>query len=272
MKRLISILISIMMMFLMMLCASCASFHNGMKGSMMDRAMGEEAGEAKKLIARGQYREAIDELSMLLELNSKDAASRFLRGLAYQKLEDYPSAVSDYQALLSLPLADPSLVAKAHYNLAMMDAFKLGEASQALRHFNQFLSLEIDHPQALQVAQIMMSLDHAEIDLDPNFQAMIDAAMHAGDDNATHKQLLLAAEAVPQSPIPYYLLAKSYAQLGERKKAEQYLQEGLTRRPTCAPCHALLADLLGSHDVAAARIHRQKARWFGGGITQALEK
>jgi tetratricopeptide (TPR) repeat protein len=81
----------------------------------------EDVAEHRESIKYGNLPDAIGELSMLLQMDPKNSDARFLRAVAYQKLEHYSKAIDDYNQILKY---DPNHI-KAHYNLA-----------QAYRHIN----------------------------------------------------------------------------------------------------------------------------------------
>lgn len=191
---------------------------------------------AKQMIRNGQRRQAIDELTMLIEMNPKDTAARFLRGVAYQGLEEYSLAIADYEKVLKTN----SRHEKAHYNLGMIYAFKLNDPKGALNHFDQFLSLEPNHPESYPVAKIMCSLDQ------PSSQS----------------------EGNPEqdSPLPSYLLAKDLDQAGKDEEAIRSYRKAIEIRPTCIPCRTSLGELLiRKKKNKEGEIQLMKAKLFGPG-------
>jgi len=200
--------------------SGCASPHKAV-GRI---AFQEDLREAQKLIARGHRRQAIDELTLLLEVDPKNEEVRLARAVAYQGLEEFPRAVGDYEAVLEKNPNSP----KAHYNLGMIFAFKTGEPQKALEHFDRFLTLAPRHPEAFSAAKIMHSLDRS-----------------TGD------------------PVGPYLRAQSLEESGREQEAILLYQEALKARPTCAPCQAALGRLLIKNKRGReGEIHLMKAGLF----------
>src|ERR1043166_1800063 len=106
------------------------------KNALVPVAYQYELEDARRLIDHNKNSQAIEQLTLLIQISPKEPEAIFLRGLAYQKLERLEKAVSDYQAVLKL---NPDHL-KAHYNLGMIYAFKLNDRKLALDHFDRFLT------------------------------------------------------------------------------------------------------------------------------------
>lgn len=212
--------------------------------------------ESERMIQTGQRRLAVDELSMLIEIDPQNEQARLLRGIAYQGLEEYQLAIQDYEAVLKKnPAAE-----KAHYNLGMIYAFKINEVSKALDHFDQFLSLQPDHSKAYAVAKIMRSIEDQGIEPLPDG---FDQILEISDLTERRQQLQEAASRFPSSPLPHYFIGKSYEQEGDLAKAIESYETALKIRPTSGAAHRSLANLLLKKGrKGESKIHQTKASLF----------
>lgn len=245
---------------LVVLSTSCVS----MRGvNPVNRAFGEEVGEGVKLVQTGHYRQAIDELTMLLAMDPKNEEARITRAMAYQALEEFPLAIEDYEILLK---QNPNS-AKAHYNLGMIYAFKLNEPKRASEHFDRFLSIELNHPKAFSAAKIMSAIDESEREAGPSHPDLPPALEEVkGIPNLEERKerILDLARQNPGSPLPYYFLGKTYEYEGEEEEAIRSYRKALAIRPTSAPCHQVLGRLLLKKKKTAKEgsIHIEKAKLF----------
>lgn len=195
----------------------------------------DEIAQNRQSIKFGSVPKAIEELSMLLEMDPKNEEARFLRALAFQKMEHFDRAVGDYNELLKYNENS----SKAHYNLAMICAFKTHDAGAALKHFDRFISLEPNHPRAFTAAKIMLSLDRA-VSTNP------DAVKNLIQDVLAGRELSRIASGD-----------------GNKKDAIKKLEKTVELKPTCARCHRALADMLkNSGRIEEAEIHLVKAELF----------
>lgn len=190
------------LLFLLSLMAGCAS----MRPAVFNRAFSDDVEAAKRLVSTGHLKQAIDELTLLIDMDPKNIEARSLRGAAYQGLEEFDLAVKDFEEAVRIDPSNP----KVHYNLGMIFAYKLHDPRRALEHFDRFLSLAPGHDRAYAVAKVMCSIDTSQ----------------AG------------------SPIPSYLAGKSYEEEGKIEEAMRSYREAIEKRPTCAPCHYSLGRLL----------------------------
>lgn len=225
----------------------------------------EDLQSAKRLIQNGQRRQAIDELSMLIEMNPKDEKPRFLRALAYQGLEEYTLAIEDYEKILEKKQDH----AKAHYNLGMIYAFKLNDSKKALEHLDEFLSLEPAHPESYSVAKIICSLDSPSFSQDKTSSdplSSLEKIYETADRDERIKKLQEVASHTSDSPLPHYFLAKSLEEAGEEGEAIHSYRKAIEIRPSCVPCHTLLGELLiRKNKKKEGELHLMKARLFGPG-------
>ncbi len=227
---------ALLMLFLAL--AGCGT----MRPAILNRAFSDDLEEARKLIRTGHLKQAVDELTQLIDMDPKNREARFLRGAAYQNLEEFDLAVADFEGVLN---ADPRH-AKASYNLGMIFAYKLRDPPRALATFDRFLSAAPDQDRAFAVAKIMCSLD-ASHDPPPGdrwLPDLLQKAEESKDPEEKRKRLLEAANLNPRSPVPRYLIGKSYEEEGKTDEAIRAYREALETRPTCAPCHQSLGRLL----------------------------
>ena len=251
-----------MLGLLMVLGAACAS------GGQTARrwATQDELKESRRMIETGHRRQAIDELAMMIELDPKNSEARFLRGIAYQGLEDFEKAFADYEELLR---RNPRF-SKAHYNIGMICAFKTNDPKRALAAFDRFLTLEPDHPKGVSVAKIMASLDGnrwASYDSYDLLAEREETALKIPDPVQRRMILSEWAKKDVDSALPLYLIGKAYQAEGKTDKAALSFRTALALSPTCGPCHQALGELLAlsKKTVAEGRIHLKKAELFDPG-------
>jgi tetratricopeptide (TPR) repeat protein len=249
--------IAILFVFLL-LTTGCASI----KPPFYGQAFQDELQASEKLVRAEHFRQAIDELTMLLEMDPKNERARFLRALVYQKSDDFLLATQDYQAVIK----NNSQAIKAYYNLGMIFTFKINEPRKGLESFDHFLTLAPHHPESFSVAKIMVSLDKAGGELayeDPYFQGLLGRAMKTSDLSERRKLLSEGSRLKPTSPICDYLAGQSYEMEGKDKEAIRHYQTALAKRPTCANCHRSLSKLLIKQKKnQAGEIHLLKSRLF----------
>ena len=226
------------------LASGCASLGGS---AVVHRAFREDMQEGNKLVQTGHYRQAVDELSMLLEMDPRNEEARLVRAVAYQALEELPLAIEDYETVLK---GNPDS-AKAHYNLGMIYAFKLDDPRRALGHFDRFLSLEPDHPKAFAVAKIMCSVDNSAGTGDPVLDEALQRAGQIPNLEERKSRIGDLARESPGSPLPHLLLGKTYEFEGEGDQAIESYRTAIEIQPTCAPCQQRLGKaLLGRRKTA----------------------
>ncbi len=236
------------------------------KNSLVAVAYDYEIQQAKRLIDLNRNVEAMDDLNMLIQLDSRNKDALFLRGLAYQKLNQFEAAVADYKKVVEIV---PSME-KAHYNLAMIYTYKLNQPSYALKHFDEFLTTSPNSEAAFEVAKIMSYLDSAESkgDLFLQAQIFVQAAQIKTSLKDREEILNEGVKKLPESPILYFVLAELYAIKANKnqnlyEKALHHYRVALEKRPTCAPCHLGLGKLLiARKQHGKASIHLRKAQLF----------
>lgn len=221
----------------LLLISGCASMG---QPSSLRHAFREEVGEGRKLLQTGHYREAVDELSMLLEMDSDNGEALLARAAAYQHLEAFEPAVQDYERVLK---KDPDS-AKAHYNLGMIYAYKLNDPARALDHFDRFLTADPRSPRAFSAAKIMCSIDSEDSSEDSALKEDVRRALEERDPDKKREVLREVSKKYAASPLPLYLIAKSYEFEGKRDEAIRAYKQALAIRPTCGPCHQALGKLL----------------------------
>ncbi len=233
----------------------------------MAQAFEDDIQEGRKLIQSGHLKQAVDDLSVFLEMAPKNEEARFLRALAYQGLEQYPAAVKDYEIVIK---NNPKSV-KAHYNLGMIFAYKLNEAGQALEHFDQYLSLynadDNSSERAYSVAKLMCAINQSfNESVGVNQNTLPDQLIEAGkisDPSEKRKKLAEIAKDNPSSPVPLYLIGKSYESEGKRDEAIKSYEESLKFHLTCGVCHESLGNLLlQKRRTEEGQTHKKKAQLF----------
>jgi tetratricopeptide (TPR) repeat protein len=230
-------------------CASLKTNHS------FHQAFQEDLQEAKDLIKGNQLQQAIDELNLLLKMDSKNGKGYFLRGVAYQKLEEYSLALDDYNKSIELV---PALT-KSYYNKGMIYAFQLMDSKEALTNFDKVLTLSPHHSEAFSIAKIMKSLDWDE-ERFQKLKALSEKMKKMEDDD--QKKIILEKwiQREPLSPLPYYFMGKVYENLGDNMKALSSYKKALFLWPTSFLAHESLGRLLlKMGNPQEGKIHLQKA-------------
>ncbi|MDO8461372.1 MAG: tetratricopeptide repeat protein, partial [Deltaproteobacteria bacterium] len=196
----------IFLLGILLLGSGCASMW---RSGPLQAAFDDEAGETKQLIRLGHYQQAIDQLNQILEMDPENEQARFLRGLAYQNMEDFPSAIRDYEAILK---KNPKS-AKANYNLGMIFAHKLEDLDRAIAYFDRFLSLDPDHTQARSVAATMRAMDEqrqSEKIAEAQLQVQLNELIATENSNERREKLIPLIRLYPELSILYYMAGKTY--------------------------------------------------------------
>lgn len=231
----------------------------------------EELFQIRESVNRGSLAQAVRDLGMLLEMDPKNKDARFLRAVAYQKRGQHEKAIDDYNLLIKY-YPDHH---KAHYNLAMIYAFKTYDKETALKHFDRFLTLEPKHPKAFSVAKIMCALDRPSRapktkDVSPGQQIDrffanqgLKEAMEEADPGKRKKMLLEIVRLDPHRPQAYFILAQICEQEGKDSEATKYYKQALEHSPTFAQGHYQLGQLLlKKKQKRKGQVHLIKASLF----------
>ena len=76
-------------------------------------------------------------------------------------------------------------------------------------------------------------------------------------------RLLEQARLNPDSPLPHYLVGKTYEYEGKDEEAIRSYETALEIQPTCGPCHQALGKLLfRKKKRVEAQVHLRKAELF----------
>ncbi|MEW5802550.1 MAG: tetratricopeptide repeat protein [bacterium] len=105
------------------------------------------------------YRMAEEQYLHATEASPSDSQSFFYLAIARERLEDFPSAIDNYQKALRLVREGSSSVnpADVHINLAGL-YYRLGDYQKAAEHYRQVLRLDPHHAQAEAVRSMLRSL------------------------------------------------------------------------------------------------------------------
>jgi tetratricopeptide (TPR) repeat protein len=104
-------------------------------------------------IARKSYDKALENAKKAVELNGESAAAHYVLGLAYAYRQDFRNAAPGLEKALSL---DPDN-AYAHYQLGLVQ-YRLKRYDQTIIHFERFLELMPEAPEAPQVKSILRTV------------------------------------------------------------------------------------------------------------------
>lgn len=257
MKTTVKIFVVVLFALFMIGCAA-------KKNNLMPMMYDYELSEIKTLIQNDKNLQALDELNMLIQMSPSNADALLMRGVVYQKLERYNDAVKDYQKVATLKPTE----GKAYYNLGMIYAYKLNEKKLALKHFDQFLSIDPENEASFDVAKVMMNLDQSDstvVAQSVEMQQVITKAEQSKNVNQKRVVLNDGLRQYPNSPIFYLLLGNTYAD--ERSKesfdtARDYYEKSLEQRITCAQCQRKYGDLLRDKNPKESMIRLKKAKLF----------
>lgn len=229
----------------------------------------EDIAQNRESVRQGNIPKAIGELSLLLEMDPQNEETRFLRALAYQKMEHYEKAAKDYNELLKYHPKHE----KANYNLGMIYAFKIGDKKAALKCLDRFITLNPTHQNAFSAAKTMLSLDKEDSYANqPEFKKTIEKiltdrgiarAETEGDEQKKKKTLQEIIHSAPNSAQAHFAMAKTLEEEGKTEDAIKSYKNALEINPTFALCHQELGRLLirtGKEN--EANIHLTKASLF----------
>lgn len=236
--------IAIFYLMIVALTVSCAT--TGKFKNMFD----EDVATNRESVLHGSIPKAITDLSMLLEMDPKNSEARFLRALAYQKLEHYNKAAADYEGLLKYD----SFNSKAHYNLGMIYAFKMNDKKTALKHFDKFIDLNPDHARSFSVAKIMLSIDKDDEEANPaELKNIIEEVLaerglsRINSEEDIQKRKKNISDIIRMNPGSWqarFILGKVLEEDGKIDDAIKSYNAALEIRPTFAQCHYELGRLL----------------------------
>jgi len=231
----------ILLMLIMISFFSCASTGKHMRGQNMFQ---DEVLELRESVRKGSPASAVQNLSMLLEMDPKNKDARFLRALSYQKLGQYEMAIKDYETIISKEDTDP----KIHYNLGMIYAFKVDDRKQALKYFDRFLSLSPESKKSFDVAKLMCSLDRGPEN--PSRAKALFAnwsrkkAEKEKNGKARKNLLMGAIELEPSNRDSYFNMAREFEEKGDTAGAIKFYKEALLASPTFSEAHYRLGQIL----------------------------
>jgi tetratricopeptide (TPR) repeat protein len=104
-------------------------------------------------IARKSYDKALANAKKAVELNDESAGAHYALGLAHAYRQDFRNAAPSLEKALSL---DPDN-AYAHYQLGLVQ-YRLKRYDQTIIHFEKFLELMPEAPEAPQVKSILRTV------------------------------------------------------------------------------------------------------------------
>jgi tetratricopeptide (TPR) repeat protein len=143
-----------MILLLTIFIASCAQSRSGYHGSMqvpktVDSSKLKELTDLREpYIASGRYQEAFDVSNKLIELMPDNALFYLARGEAYEKLDNYASAIADYEKALSMDRGDLAKKPPLYFNIGTA-YLNWGKNAEAITYFDKALKLDRRYVQAL---------------------------------------------------------------------------------------------------------------------------
>jgi tetratricopeptide (TPR) repeat protein len=111
------------------------------------------AGLARVEIAKKAYDDALEHAKKAVELNGDNADAHYALGLAYAYKQDYKNSATSLEKALAL---NPDN-AYAHYQLGLMQ-YRLKRYDQTIIHFDKFIEMMPNAPEAAQVKSILKSV------------------------------------------------------------------------------------------------------------------
>jgi tetratricopeptide (TPR) repeat protein len=104
-------------------------------------------------IARKGYDAALENAKKAVELNGESAEAHYALGLAFAYKQDFKNAAPSLERALALNPEN----AYAHYQLGLVQ-YRLKRYDQTIIHFEKFLELKPDAPEATQVRSILKTV------------------------------------------------------------------------------------------------------------------
>ena len=227
---------------------------------MLKHAFSEDLSENERLVRSGEYGDALDDLSMLLEMDPKNERARFSRAVALQKMDRDEEAIEDYEILVK---QNPN-AHKALYNLGMLYAFKYNDNQKALQTFDRFLTLQPESEEAFRVAKIMVSIDEDGFTESQERNKEIVERSTLIESPSERRRLLTKAQKMePDSSLFEYLIGQTFEAEGNSKMAAVHYELATSKQPTCAVCQKSMGTLLiQSGDATKGKAYLMKARLF----------
>jgi len=145
---------NVMILLLTIIIAACASSHSGYHGTMqvpktVDSSKMKELAELReKYIASGRYQEAIEVSSKMIELMPDSALFYLARGEAYERSDNYASAIADYEKALSMDRGDLAKKPPVNFNIGTT-YLNWGKNAEAINYFDKAIKLDRRYVQAL---------------------------------------------------------------------------------------------------------------------------
>jgi tetratricopeptide (TPR) repeat protein len=132
--------------------AAEASFRQILEADAPTASKGYE-GMALVKIARKNYDGALDDAKKAVELNGENGGAHYALGLAYAYKQDFKNAAPSLERALALNPEN----AYGHYQLGLVQ-YRLKRNDQTIIHFEKFLELMPDAPEAPQVKSILKTV------------------------------------------------------------------------------------------------------------------
>jgi tetratricopeptide (TPR) repeat protein len=132
--------------------AAEASFRQILEADAATASKGYE-GMALVKVARKNYDGALEDAKKAVELNAENGNAHYALGLALAYKQDFKSAAPSLEKALAI---NPNN-AYGHYQLGMVQ-YRLKRYDQTIAHFEKFLEMMPDAPEAPQVKSILKTV------------------------------------------------------------------------------------------------------------------
>lgn len=245
---------NVMILLLAIIITACASNHTQYHGSLrvpetVDASKMKELTELREqYIASGRYQEAIEVSNKMIELMPDSALFYYARGEAYEKSDNYASAIADYEKALSMDHGDLDKQPPVYFNIGTT-YLNWGKNAEAIKYFDKALKLDRRYAQAMVHRGVAYhnigKFDLAKTDFDAvlaldaknalayRFRANVyGAANDFGKVVADlNKCLELDPKKYTQDPAVFHNRGEAYHKLGKLKEALEDFDRALNLNP-----------------------------------------
>ena len=189
---------------------------------------------------RGEYSQAVQHFTNLIQLNSEEARSYRVRGGAYDRLREFGSAIRDYSKAIELDLADPR-----SYRLRGGAFMRLREFQSAIQDYSKVIDLNPDDPRSyrlrggafMRLREFQSAIqDYSNaIDLDPedprSYHMRGRTFERLEDIDSAVQDYSRAVNLSPEDPQPYLWRGRAYARRNDFDSAIQDYSKAIELDP-----------------------------------------
>ena len=172
----------------------------------------------QQMMDNGQYPDAREELTGILEKDDENAEAHFLLGLAQFNLGEYAASKEHFIRAMTL---EPDRAAAVHHNLGVL-AFQLGDMQTAQSEFQLALEEDPGDPDShyqLGATYLILAFPMGAVQPDPDLLQQ------------SEEQFELSLEASPEKPEALVGLANVYMLKNDLPQAIDLLERAVTAKP-----------------------------------------